>query len=154
MLKGKVCCFFGHHDTSENIRNLLSEQVETLIKSGTEIFYMGNHGHFDFMALGVLREMKGKYPQISYTVVLSRMPDRPVDEYSYFSPEESLFPDGLEKVPRRFGILWRNDWMLKQSDIVICYVTHYFGGAGKMLEKAVKQEKTIINLAEKQKALG
>ena len=148
ILKEKVCCFFGHHDTSDNIRDLLCEQVETLIKNGAENFYIGNHGHFDFLALGVLRQMKEKYPHITYAVVLSRMPDRHTDEYLYYKPEESLFPDGLEKVPKRYGILWRNDWMLKQSDTVVCYVNHYLGGAGRMLEKALKQGKNIINLSK------
>ncbi len=37
--------------------------------------------------------------------------------------------------------------MLKQSDIVICYVRHHLGGAGRMEEKATKQKKRVINLA-------
>ena len=99
------------------------------------------------MVLTVLREIKNEFPNIDYAVVLAYMPDRPAGEYSYFTPEESLFPDGLEKVPRKFAILWRNDWMFGKADIVICYVNHYFGGAGRMIEKAQKRKKRIINLA-------
>ena len=148
IMSEKVCCFFGHRDTPESIRDLIYSKVKELIKSGTTIFYVGNHGHFDYMVLKVLREMKKEFPGIDYAVVIAYMPDRPADEYSYFTPEESLFPDGLEKVPRKFGILWRNDWMLKEADTVVCYVKHYYGGAGKMFQKAQKRQKKVINLAE------
>ncbi len=143
-----ICCFFGHHDTTENIRGILCEQVQSLIKNeGVNRFYVGTHGHFDYMAIDTLRQMKEQYPHISYDVVLAYMPDYSPQEYSYIKPSETIYPDGLEKVPRRFAINWRNDWMLKQSDIVICYVRHHLGGAGRMEEKATKQKKRVINLA-------
>lgn len=149
-LEEKVCCFFGHHDATDDIKDKLRQEIRAqIVNEKVQKFYVGNHGHFDYMVLEVLREMKNEFPNINYAVVLAYMPDRPADEYSYYKPEESLFPDGLEKVPRKYGILWRNDWMLKQSDTVICYVWHYIGGSGRMIEKAVKQGKKIINLSEK-----
>ena len=33
----------------------------------------------------------------------------------------------------------------KESDIVICYVKHSFGGSGKMVDKAIRQKKKVIN---------
>ena len=149
VLKETVCCFFGHRDTPDDIKDKLRQEVRFLIiKENARKFYVGNQGHFDYMAFTVLREMKSEFPVIDYAVVLAYMPDRPVYEYSYFKPEESLFPDGLEKVPRKYGILWRNDWMIKKADTVICYVNHYFCGAGSMIEKAQKKGKRIINLAQ------
>ena len=58
-----------------------------------------------------------------------------------------MSPEGLEAVPKRFAISLRNDWMLKQSQIVVCYVWHSMGGSGKFVEKAERQGKRIINLA-------
>lgn len=92
--------------------------------------------------------MKERYPHISYAVVFAYMPNTSPDEYSYIKSNETIYPDGLEKVPRRFAINWRNDWMLKQSDIVVCYVRNHLGGAGRMEEKATKQKKRVINLAK------
>ena len=148
-MKEKICCFFGHHDTPDNAKELIYEQVEAAIKNGTKKFYVGNHGHFDFMVIRVLREMKAKYPALSYAVVLPYFPKQSDEEYDLFRREETLFPDGLEKVPARLRIVRRNEWTLKQSDTVICYVRHTFGGSGRMIERAIKQNKEILNLAER-----
>ena len=81
-----------------------------------------------------------------YNVVLAYMPGT-TEEYAYAEPMETMFPEGLESVPKRFAISWRNDWMLKNSDCVIAYVKHNFGGSGKFVEKAEHQGKRVINLA-------
>ena len=148
-MQEKICCFFGHRDAPDDVKKLIYEQVEAAIKNGTKKFYVGNHGHFDYMAIRVLREMKIKHPDLSYAIVLAYFPKQSDEEYDLFRPEETLFPDGLETVPLRLRIIRRNDWMLKQSDTVICYVRHRFGGAGRMMEKAVRQNKEILNLAER-----
>ena len=148
-MKETVCCFFGHHNAKDEIKEKLCEQVRSLIvNENAKKFYVGTHGNFDYLALLVLREMKKEFPDIDYTVVLAYMPDRSPDEYSYFAPEETLFPDGLEKSPRRLAIIKRNEWMLKQSDTVVCYVWHFLGGAGSMVEKAERKRKRIINIAK------
>lgn len=148
-MKETVCCFFGHRDASDDIKENLRKEIRSLIvNQNAQMFYIGNHGHFDYIVLKVLREMKNEFPNINYGVVLAYMPERPKDEYSYYTTEESILPEGLEKVPKKFAILWRNDWMLKKSDTVICYVYHYGGGSGIMIEKALKQGKKIINLAK------
>lgn len=59
----------------------------------------------------------------------------------------SMLPEGIETVPKRFAISWRNKWMLNQSDYVITYVTHSWGGAAQFAEMAEKQHKRVINLA-------
>ena len=142
-----VCCFFGHHDASEMVKDDLYACVLSLIENdGVDSFLVGNHGHFDGMVLSALRKAKEVHPHISYSVVLAYMPEKK-EEYSYIDPMETLYPEGLESVPRRFAISWRNDWMLKQSDVVVCYVRHSLGGSGKFVEKAIRQKKQVINLA-------
>ena len=146
-----ACCFFGHHYIKDEISVELRHEIRNLIENeNVRKFYVGNHGDFDQMVTKILREMKKEFPHINYAVVLAYMPNRPVNEYPSDFSEETLFPDGLEKVPRKHAILWRNDWMLKRSDIVLCYVWHFLGGSGRMIEKAIKQKKRIINLAKMQ----
>ena len=60
---------------------------------------------------------------------------------------DTMLPEGIETVPRRFAISWRNRWMLRQSDCVVTYVTHSWGGAAQFAEMAERQKKTVVNLA-------
>ncbi len=55
---------------------------------------------------------------------------------------------GIETVPKRFAISWRNKWMIEQSDVVVTYVTHGFGGAWQFKALAQRQGKTVIELSE------
>ena len=54
----------------------------------------------------------------------------------------------LEKVPLKFAINKRNEWMIDQSDFVIAYVEHSFGGAYQSLKYAYRKGKRIVNLAK------
>ena len=49
---------------------------------------------------------------------------------------ETVYPEGLETVPKRFAIFRRNDRMLKQADVVVVYVTHRTGGSGHVCAKS------------------
>ena len=58
--------------------------------------------------------------------------------------EHSILPEGIESVPRRFAISYRNKWMLNKSDIVVTYVTRKYGGAWEFEQTAKKMNKIII----------
>lgn len=147
-----VCCFFGHHDTPETVKTDLNECVTRLIENNeADSFLVGTHGKFDSMVLSVLRSAKKTYPHIAYSVVLAYMPSTK-EEYELYDPAETVYPEGLETVPRRFAISWRNDWMLKQSELVVCYVKHSMGGSGKFVDKAMRQKKRVINLASAERS--
>ena len=73
------------------------------------------------------------------------MPQKP-DEYTDY--KNSILPEDVAKSHPKYAISKRNDWMLKQSDTVVAYVKHSHGGAARYYQKAMSQEKTIINLAE------
>ena len=135
--KEKTCCFFGHREVTHNIREKLTAIIKKLItEDGVTEFYVGNQGQFDRMVYSVLKELKSKYPQIKYTVVLAYMPDEHIkDVYG----NDTLFPDGLENVPKKFAISKRNDWMIQQSGIAVCYGYKITGGAAKFREKCVKK---------------
>lgn len=136
-----VCTFFGHRDCPDSVRGKLREVVERLIcEEGVDVFYVGSQGHFDAMVLGVLRELGREYPHIRYGVVLAYLPRGGVEP-------EAMYPEGLESVPPRYAIARRNDWMLKQADYVVTYITHSWGGAARYGEKARKQKKRILPLA-------
>ncbi|MBR7142221.1 MAG: hypothetical protein IKD06_01635 [Clostridia bacterium] len=116
------CTFFGHSsggwETLPLLKDLLAQLIE---KEGVQLFYVGNHGHFDRVAECALEWAKDHYPHISYAVVLAYFPSNKNKEETFFSPP-TLYPEGLEKVPPKFAISARNRWMIDQADIVITYV--------------------------------
>ena len=54
----------------------------------------------------------------------------------------------IEEINPHYAISWRNNWMRKQSDYVVTYITHSWGRAVQYVKKASNMKKTIINLFE------
>lgn len=141
-----VCAFFGHRDAPP-IQRELYECIENLIKTrSARIFYVGNNGAFDRVVQYVLQDLSKKYA-IQFYVVLAYMPQTH-KQFDDFDSEHTLYPDGLETVPKKFAIFHRNRWMVQQADIVVAYVTRSFGGAAQFLAYARNQKKEVINLGE------
>ena len=136
-----TCTFFGHRDTPTETEPALRLTLIDLIENkNATVFYVGNHGNFDAMVRRQLKDLSKTYP-IKYYVVLAYMPGKNADP-----DEHSILPEGIETVPRRFAINYRNKWMLNKSDIVVTYVTRNFGGAQEFKQMAEKQSKNIIEL--------
>ena len=70
------------------------------------------------------------------------------DEWNIYDSMETLYPEGLECVHPRYAISWRNKWMIRESNVVVTYITHSWGGAAQFAEIAKKKGKRIINVAE------
>lgn len=142
-----ACTFLGHHDCPSSIKEKLYETIIDLIENhDVSMFYVGNHGSFDAIVRSVLRDLQSKCPQIQYAVVLAYLPGKK-SEFSYDDYSDTMLPEGIEAVPRRFAITWRNKWMLRQAEHVVTYVTHSWGGAAQFAEMAEKKEKIVLSLA-------
>ena len=137
--------FFGHKDTPKNIEPTLRTTLVDLIENqGASVFYVGNNGNFDTMVRRQLENLSQTYP-ITYNIVLAYIPTKK-SEYDSFT--NTLLPEGIETVPKRFAISYRNKWMIEQADVVVTYVTHSFGGAAQFKAMAERQGKTVIELSE------
>lgn len=146
-LGGKmVCCFFGHKDIPSGLTEHLASVLTGLIEEGVDSFLVGNQGGFDSTVLHTLRLLKEKHSHITYNVVLAYMPGTK-EEWSAYEPMETLYPEGLESVHPRYAISWRNKWMVQESDVVVTYITHSWGGAARFVEQAERKKKRIINIA-------
>lgn len=144
-----VCTFFGHHDCPAEVKPKLREILADLIENhSVDMFYVGNKGAFDWMVRSVLRELAQEYLHIQYAIVLERLPVKHSEDDSE-DYSDTMLPEGIEEVPPRFAIVWRNKWMLRQADYVVTYVTHSWGGAAQFAEMAVRQQKTVINVLTK-----
>ena len=137
--------FFGHMDTPKEIKPTLRTTLVDLIENhGATEFYVGNNGNFDTMVRRQLENLSQTYP-ITYSVVLAYLPTK---KSEYEDHSNTILPEGIETVPKRFAISYRNKWMVEQSDVVVTYVTHSFGGAAQFKAMAKRQGKTVIELSE------
>ena len=138
-----ICTFFGHRDTPPEIKTLLRQVISDLIeKQGVNRFYVGNQGNFDTMARSLLAEFEQSHG-ISYEIVLAYLPRQ---ENPLCDTDHTLLPEGIESVPPRFAIEYRNKWMIDHSDLVVTYITRSFGGAAKFRDLATKKGKIVIDL--------
>ena len=141
-----TCTFFGHSYCPETVKPRLRETLVDLIETqGVDVFYVGNHGDFDRMTHSLLRELSAQYPHIRYAVVLAYVPQKR-DEFDQRDWSDTMLPEGIERVPPRFAISWRNRWMLDHADIVVTYITHSWGGAAQFAELAEKKGKQVVRL--------
>lgn len=101
-------------------------------------FYVGGYGGFDRIAAAAVKQAKLHYPEISLMLVLPYHPsERPVEAPYGF--DGTYYPEGLEKVPRRFAIVKTNKIMVDTSDWLIAYVRHSAGNSHKVLKYAQRR---------------
>ncbi|MCI8388889.1 MAG: hypothetical protein HFE63_10560 [Clostridiales bacterium] len=136
-----IACF-GHGDTPSSVSERLEREMVRLIEENDEIeFLVGTHGSFDGMVQKILKSLAPRYPKMKYTVVLAYLPVKAEDiEYP------TILPEGIEKVPKRFAINFRNNYMVDACDGVLCYITHDWGGAAKFVQRAERKKKKITNI--------
>ena len=143
------CTFFGHRICPKDIKEVLYTALKNLIEEkNVTTFLLGEEGSYDKYVLEVLEQLSTKYKNISYTVVKAYLRNRRSENFKQIDFSKTVFPDEITKVPKRFAISRRNDWMLKQSKYVITYITHLSGGgASDFKEKAINSGKTVIELS-------
>ncbi len=140
-----ICTFFGHRFVQKEIEPILRSTLIDLIENRNfDLFYVGNQGGFDAMVTRVLRELSDRYPIKAYTV-LAYLPTVKRSASMVLLP--TVLPEGIETVPHRFAISFRNKWMIDRSDYVVTHVTnHIASGAAQFKALAEKRGKTVINL--------
>lgn len=136
-----IITFCGHGQISDQdkISKWLDMLLPSLIEGGAETFYLGGYGDFDRLAAAAVRRQKAVYPSIESVLVLPYL-NKKFDAAAY---DSTTYPP-LEKVPPRYAIVRRNEWMVQQSDVVISGVTHSWGGAAKTLDFAKNKGKVIF----------
>ena len=142
-MKEQTVTFFGHRDTPKEIESALRLTLIDLIENkNATVFYVGNHGNFDAMVRRQLEDLSQTYP-ITYSVVLAYLP---TEKNKYDNLTNTIYPEGLENVPKRFAISYRNKWMIQQADTVVSYVIRTYGGAAQFKELAERLDKTVFEL--------
>ena len=138
-----TCMLFGHRDAPDAIRTDLKNAIISLtLDYGVTEFLVGNNGSFDAMAQGVLSELRHLGLDRNYSIVLSKLNEIPINGEN----DRTLFPEGQEVALHRFAISKRNDWMLRQADVLLTFVRNKFSNSYKVLSKALAKGIKAINL--------
>ena len=142
----KSCFFIGHREADERLLPKLTAAIERLItEEQVSFFYVGGYGGFDRIAATAIKHLKLHHPDITLMLVLPYHPaERPIETPYGF--DGTYYPEGLEKVPRRYAIVRANEIMAKQSDWLISYVRHGASNSRRILEYAQKQGTACINI--------
>ena len=136
--------FFGHRTFVNNkgYENAIFD-IFNKIKNNEHIeILLGGYGNFDKFALNCAQKLKNKHPNLSITKVVPYLNTKAIEGYDLV-----LYPS-LENVPRKYAIIHRNQKMIEESDIIIAYIDHSFGGAYEAIKYAKRKNKTIINIAD------
>lgn len=145
----KSCFLFGHADCPDTMLPRIEHTIEQYYSQyGVTDYYIGNRGRFDSLAAMAVRNAKQRHPDIRMYLLLAYHPsERPIDLWDVF--DGSYYPP-LENVPRPYAIVRGNQYMVDNSDYLICYVKH-IGNTRNLLEYARRRKKAdvrISNVAE------
>ena len=107
-----ACTFFGHRDCPEFIYPQLVYFIrELVLKNNVRHFYVGTQGNFDNLAYRALKELQDTFQEVIVFRVLAYKPRGN-------SIPDSMLPEGIEAIPPKYAIPWRNRWMISRSDYV------------------------------------
>ena len=139
----KSCTFIGHHDCPYDIKDKLSLKIESLIVNrNVRTFYVGTHGRFDELVYSVLCDLEIKY-DIKFFVVLAYLSS---SGNKIYDTEKTMFPEELCNTIKRYAIIKRNEYMIKNSDYLVCYANDTFSNTYKFIEYAKHRGIKVFNL--------
>ena len=143
----KTCFFIGHRDAPERIFERLFAVVERHITEyGVTNFVVGKYGNFDRLAARAVKAAKQRYSDVTLTLL---MPYYRVDAEPLPNGfDDSLFPDGLETVPKRVAILRANQYMLHHCEYMIAYDKGTIGNTRIIVASAIKTKRIRVENIE------
>ncbi len=148
--------FFGHRYVENIIKveSLLEEQVRKLIDENEYVeFLVGRNGDFDRCVSSSVLRVRKKYRDDNNALVV--VFPYPTAEYlnnknyfhDYYSDVE--ISHAASVAHPKSAIQIRNREMVDRADLIICYIERKKSGAWQAVQYAMKQRKTVINLADK-----
>ena len=143
----KSCFFIGHREASSEVLPALAEAVEMHItENGVTEFIVGNYGGFDHMAAKAVIAAKEQHPDITLSMLIPYHPaERPVETPQGF--DNTFYPPGMEKVPRKLAIVRANRYMVDHSSRCVCFLYSLRGGTMSTVQYAAQKQLPIENLA-------
>ena len=119
---------------------VLRQTIEKHIcEYGVTEFIVGGYGAFDHLAARAVILLRQQYPQITLYLLIPYHPaERPIETPPGF--DNTYYPPGMEKVPRKLAIVRANRYMVEHVDYLIAYAWHPASNARDLVEYAKKRE--------------
>lgn len=134
--------FYAYRQLDNTLYPLLKELFRT--KPFVEI-YIGRDGEFDLYAASIVKhvqeEMGRENSELNLVLPYTK---KDMEYYEKYYDRVCVPINAHPKV----AIPRRNEWMVEQADLVLCYIERESGGAYKAVQYAKKLGKEIINLTE------
>ena len=153
--------FSGHRyvDNIIKVEDLLEEQIRKLIDENEYVdFLVGRNGDFDqCVSSSVLRVQKNYRDDNSALVLVLPYPTAEyLNNENYFHGyyTDIEISHAASMAHPKSAIQIRNREMVDRADLIICYIEHEKGGAWQTVEYAIKQGKTVINLANENETVN
>lgn len=137
--------FFGeeqkyfHADFRAKLRGIIWD----LMKEGVYEYRFRGKGMFENLAAIEVMMLKHEAAYCRSVLVIP-YPDRERDELLY---DETLYPP-IGHISTSHRSAARDDWMLREADIVVCHAKDTAGKSYAKMQRAIKLGKKVINLAD------
>ena len=136
-----ICCFAGHSQIfcADDLYNKLVILIEKMItEEKVSEFWVGNYGEFDSLSAKAVRSLKNEHPDVRLILIIPYLTsDINENKEQYYEKYDSiLIADNPDNTPHRYKIIKRNEYMVKNSDFIICFVRHSWGGAYRTFKYA------------------
>jgi len=153
----KTAFFSGHRKidqpTAEKISFVLDYLLKTMVNAGITKFYAGGALGFDTLAALAVLRLKEKRPEVTLELIL---PCR--HQTKFWSAEDVATynailnsADKVQYVAEYYNeacMHERNNRLVELGDIGVVFLEYSGGGTAYTVNRALKQEKEIINLSE------
>ena len=148
-----IVTFCGHakFQRTEKYERKILTFLEEKVADRPADMYLGDYGEFDGFAYDCCKKFKETHPTVSLVFVtpyLTVQYQKNHLEYQKTRYDSIIYPE-IEDKPLRFAISYRNKWMVKKADYIVCGIEHDWGGAYQTYQYAKKQKKPIFNVTGK-----
>ena len=147
-----IISFCGHstYIEKENHQTQVLQILESEIGDEEAEFFLGEYGCFDSFAYKCAKIYQKNHINAKLIYITPYIKNKK-DILVQPSRFDGIIYPPLETVPKRYAIFHRNRWIVDNSDVIITYIEHSFGGAFEMYKYAQKQHKKIYNLTRQTK---
>ena len=147
--------FFGHRyiDNPFRIEERLEEHIYRLLTEKEYVdFLVGRDGEFDQFASSAVLRVRKRYRDDNSSLILvlpyarAEYLNNEESYHNYYSEVEISYE--ASKAHPKAAIQIRNREMVDRADLILCCIEREQGGAWQTIQYAIKQGKTVINLAD------